>query len=85
MKSRLVLQNDRYVFLHSDWFIYFIMGSRGYGKTYFENQECYIMVKNKTWFKLYDKKFTLSKAYEKLDKLKKKFPNKEFKLDIIKK
>lgn len=22
MKSRLVLQNDRYVFLHSGWFIY---------------------------------------------------------------
>lgn len=63
--------------------IHFIIGNRDYGKIYRLNEEYYILVKNKEWFKFYDKKFTLSKAIKKLDKLKKKFPNKEFKIKII--
>lgn len=63
----------------------FIMGSRVMVKHILKIRNVILWLKIKSGLNFMIKKFTLSKAYEKLDKLKKKFPDKEFKLNIIKK
>ncbi|MCX4254711.1 MAG: hypothetical protein OSJ63_05555 [Bacilli bacterium] len=65
--------------------IHFIMGGRGYGKTYCMKKIKYnLQVKTDKWVNFNDKLYNLEAGHKKLEKLKKKFPSKKFRLKQIK-
>lgn len=65
--------------------IHFIIGGRGYGKSYCMKKVKYnLQVKSDKWINFNDKLYNLETGHKKLEKLKKKFPTKEFRLKQIK-